>query len=538
LPHGSGAGGDYVIGSKSRRPGALSEPLEIVWFKRDLRTQDHAALSAAARSGTVLPLYVVEPEFWQLEDSSARQWQFVAEALAELQASLAAQGQPLVIRVGDVVEILSELAARHRIAGLHAHEETGNAWTYQRDRRVAAWCRDRGIPFREYRQNGVERGTTSRNGWAKRWDALMAQPVETPPRLGPIGIDPGHLPEAADLGLPPDPCPERQRGGREAAEERLASFLHDRGETYRTAMSSPLTGATACSRLSPHFAWGTLSMREAAQATWTRQREVKQTGEKRWRGALSSFSGRLHWHCHFMQKLEDEPELEVRNLHRAYDGMRPSEPDAVRLEAWRRGETGLPFVDACMRSLAATGWLNFRMRSMVMATASYHLWLDWRATGLHLARQFTDYEPGIHWPQTQMQSGTTGINTIRIYNPVKQGYDQDPEGAFVRRWVPELRDIPDKHIQEPWKAENADMVLGKAYPFPIVDHLEAAKAARQKIWAVRGNKTFRETADTIQSKHGSRRSGIPMTGRRSAGRKRPATAQLDLPFDPPAGRGT
>ena len=104
----------------------------------------------------------------------------------------------------------------------------------------------------------------------------------------------------------------------------------------------------------------------------------------------------------------------------------------MRLAAWEAGETGLPFVDACMRYLRATGWLNFRMRSMLVAVASYHLWLDWRATGPHLARQFTDYEPGIHWPQVQMQSGTTGMNTVRIYNPVKQGRDQDPAGVFTR----------------------------------------------------------------------------------------------------------
>jgi deoxyribodipyrimidine photo-lyase len=151
-----------------------------------------------------------------------------------------------------------------------------------------------------------------------------------------------------------------------------------------------------------------------------------------------------------MQKLEDEPAIETRCLHPACEGLRPREADAARLAAWEAGETGIPFVDACMRYLRATGWLNFRMRSMLVAVASYHLWLDWRATGPHLARMFTDYEPGIHWPQVQMQSGTTGMNTVRIYNPVKQGRDQDPSGAFTRAWVPEVRDVPDRFLQEPW----------------------------------------------------------------------------------------
>ena len=168
---------------------------------------------------------------------------------------------------------------------------------------------------------------------------------------------------------------------------------------------------------------------------------------------------------------------------------------------------------------------------MVMATASYHLWLDWRATGQVLARMFTDYEPGIHWSQVQMQSGTTGINTVRIYNPVKQGLDQDPTGAFTRRWVPELAEIPDRHLQEPWRAENAGQVLGKAYPAPIIDHLAAAKYARERMWGLRGNEAFRTEAASVVQKHGSRKSGIPNRGQRPAKPRKPKiSTQMELPF--------
>ena len=125
-----------------------------------------------------------------------------------------------------------------------------------------------------------------------------------------------------------------------------------------------------------------------------------------------------------------------------------------------------------------------------------------------------------------MQSGTTGINTIRIYNPIKQGYDQDPKGAFVCKWVPELNDVPLSHVHEPWTWEHAGIVLGKRYPFPIVDHLRAAKEARQKVWAVRGSLAFREKAGRIQAKHGSRRSGIPITGQKE--RSTRAATQLNL----------
>ena len=230
---------------------------------------------------------------------------------------------------------------------------------------------------------------------------------------------------------------------------------------------------------------------------------------QRWRGSLISFSGRQHWHCHFIQKLEDAPRLEFENLHHAYDGLRPDVADPLRLAAFCAGATGYPFVDACLRALHDHGWINFRMRAMLMAFASYHLWLPWRDSGLHLARQFVDYEPGIHWPQVQMQSGTTGINTVRIYNPVKQGYDHDPGGAFVRRYLPELAQVPDAFIHEPWRWAGAAQL---PYPAPIIDHIAAAKAAKAALFGLRKSVQHRTEADAIALKHGSRKAGLPMTG--------------------------
>jgi deoxyribodipyrimidine photo-lyase len=262
-----------------------------------------------------------------------------------------------------------------------------------------------------------------------------------------------------------------------------------------------------------------LSLREITQATRERQRHLKTVANPgKWRAALSSFSGRLHWHCHFIQKLEDFPAMERLALHPGCRDM-PFVEDGAKRKAWETGTTGLPFVDACMRSLIATGWINFRMRAMLTAVASYHLNLPWQRTGHHLARMFTDYEPGIHWPQIQMQSGLTGINTIRIYNPVKQGHDQDPDGTFVRRWVPELSSVPDEFIHEPWKYSNAHT--------PIIDHMNAAREARVRVYDARKGSAFKEAADKIQHKHGSRRSGLSPMRRRA---KQPDTRQgsLDL----------
>ena len=284
----------------------------------------------------------------------------------------------------------------------------------------------------------------------------------------------------------------------------MESFLTERGQTYRKAMSSPVTAEHACSRLSVHLATGAVSIREVVQRT-AHEQQMRRGTRDGWLGSLRSFQGRLAWRDHFTQKLEDEPELEHRCLHPAFETLRPRPADRATLTAWENGETGVPFVDACMRYLNATGWINFRMRAMLMSFASYHLWIDWRDSGQHFARAFTDYDPGIHWPQVQMQSGTTGINTLRIYNPVKQGLDQDPTGAFTRRWCPELADVPDPFLQEPWRWDSEGRVIGRTYPRAIVDVAQASKQARDRIWSVRRDPSFGTAAARVVVKHASRK---------------------------------
>ena len=477
----------------------------LVWFKRDLRTADHAPLAEAARCEQALALFIIEPAWLTSPECHPRHVDWLLKCLQPLREDLAARGLPLLVRVGEAVEVLASLQRAFAFTRLFSHEETGPGWSYERDKAVARWCHAQGVAWTEWPQTGVVRRLKDRRGWAGRWQQRMDAPgVATPagfraaPGFAPEAV---ALPSLRELGVaaPPD----TPGAGEREAKARLDSFLAGRALGYRRNLSSPLTAEDGCSRLSEHLAFGTLSLRTVHQAT---EAAIRKTHSRELAYSLRGFSGRLRWHCHFMQKLEDEPAIEWRNFARSADGLRPGDGseltalDREHLQAWCEGRTGFPLVDACMRQLVATGWLNFRMRAMLVSFAAYHLWLHWRAPGLHLARQFLDFEPGIHWSQMQMQSGTTGINTLRIYSPNKQAAEQDPQGLYVRRWVPEFGTA--------------------AYPAPVVDERAALAAAKERLYGLRKTADAQTEADAIQHKHGSRKSGLPPSGMRSR-RSRP-----------------
>lgn len=478
----------------------------------------------------------------------------------------------------------------YKIASLLAHEETGHWQSYMRDRSVRKWCKTRSIPFLEFNQNGVTRRLKLRDDYLKLWKAYMAKPLYSKIDLeSPTGrasfksrlIQLDELPEFVtcprgianlfdindktanerDSGrrilgeLPPihrsDRKGRQQFGGETKATNTLNSFLSDRGARYSEHISSPNSSWNSCSRLSVYLTWGHISLRRVLKALEDRRIQLRKLKTKSpWLKSLQAFGSRAHWRSHFVQKLETEPTLEKCDLCPAYQHLRRQDGDwdPQKYVAWETGTTGYPFVDACMRCLIEHGWLNFRMRAMLVSFATYNLWLDWKRIAPHLARVFLDYEPGIHYPQLQMQAGTTGINAMRVYNATKQGKDQDPKGVFIRRYVPELRNVPDQYIHEPWKMSEALkdkyyknklslFAKGEAtledddcrpYPEPIVDEKESARVAKAKLNEVKKAVATRIQANQVYIKHGSRsRQSNEMNHRASGGGALPAVVAIE-----------
>ena len=515
----------------------------LVWFKRDLRWQDHAALAEAAKQGPVRCIYVVEPELWLQPDVALQHFEFVRESLHALDQELRRQGGGIELHTGEMPEVLTQIWLEAPFHGLYSHEETGNGWTYARDLKVAAWCQSHGVPWHESPQFGVVRGLKNRNLWQAAWEKHMAAPPHHVQDLRfwqPQNAVPSATPSASPIDmvapahLQHNP-PLRQRGGRPLALATLNSFLTARSLGYRGGISSPLSAPDACSRLSAYLTWGCISMREVVQQTRSHIAHLPPQATRH-RAGLTAFVSRLYWHCHFIQKLESEPAIEWHNMHRGYDGLREHDVNQAYFEALKAARTGWPMVDACVTMLRETGWLNFRMRAMLVSVAAYPLWLHWRPVGEWLATQFLDYEPGIHWSQLQMQSGTTGINTTRVYNPIKQAQDHDPHGQFVRRWLPAMRRVPDTWLFEPWLMPplvqtHAGIKLGVDLAEPIVPLADATRAAKQQLHARRQTPEVKAGKKAVIDKHASRKTmGQRQSSRKAATAATAAKQQLGFDF--------
>ena len=485
---------------------AHKKSINIYWFKRDFRFIDNEPLCIAQQLNIpILFVYFFEPSVMHYPDSDVRHWRFVYQSLLHINKKLQSLNGKLFIFHNEVDIVFTSLVNKYQINTIFSHQEVGNNCTYDRDKRMQLFFNKHNIIWKQYQLNGIVRGLLDRKNWQKLWQAKMNEPTHV---LSETNWNIELLTEqyyttlqgktlSNEITLPNN---NFQQGGEDIAWKYVDSFIKSRHLHYSKHISKPSLSRKSCSRLSPYLAYGNISMKMLYQYT------MQHYGTSSNKRALSNFISRLHWHCHFMQKFDDECSMEFENVNKGYnDIVKPK--NEVFITAWQQGNTGVPLVDACMRCLVHTGYINFRMRAMVVSFFTFNLWQDWRE--LHfLAKQFLDYEPGIHYPQLQMQAGVTGTNTVRIYNPIKNGIEHDTEGEFTKKWLPILQNIPASKIHEPWKLSPQEQIdykciIGTDYPLPIVDIDATRKLASDLIWGYRKKETVKAAAVNILKKHTS-----------------------------------
>ncbi len=481
----------------------------VWWIKRDFRLSDNSCLSNALREcSEILPFYCFEKVKLDEEDFSFFHLQAQAQGLNGLLDNLRSRQSGIFFCIGEVVEQLVALREKYPFKYLYSHQETGNLLSYEIDRRVAEWCKHEGVRWEEAKGSSVVRGGNAETRRKiSRLDARMSAPLPSPkilpsPRSITLFNQSPPLSELSKLVKGPNQpaCSnEMQKVDEDSAVKTLDDFLTHRGKGYSGGISSPNSAFECGSRLSAHLAWGTIGLRTVFDRLKRRREELAADSDTtQWRKSLRAFESRLHWRDHFIQRLEGFPEMENLALNKAYRNLEYGNSPEL-LEAWRTGQTGVPMVDACMRCLLATGFLNFRMRAMLVSFACFGLKLSWQLIHAPLARVFLDYEPGIHLSQIQMQAGIVGFNTIRVYNPYKQIKDHDPFGVFVKKWVPELRGLATEQILE------LETNPQNSYSSVSFDAKINSKTMKHRIFSIRKSKEGKLETNRNLRDHGSKK---------------------------------
>ena len=480
----------------------MRKTINVVWIKRDIRSQDHVPLARAEQyNEPYMLLFLFEPSITNRPDVSVRHLQFQYLSLLKLCSKLEVFGKKLYMCMGEAIEVFEMIQRQFSIKTLLSYQESGTKITYLRDKKVASYCQKYDITWHQFERDGVVRGLKNRNGWDTKWHKTMSGGL----LINKYAFSPplflrNEYPLDQDFLSTLSQYPKNfQPPGEENAYAYLNDFSKIRGRGYKKLISKPIESRFSCTRISPYLSWGNISLKQSIKILKDFRDESDFKSDVN--GALT----RLKWRSHFVQKFETDCSYETVCLNRGYELVDYSQ-NGEHLKAWQEAKTGFPLVDACMICLKKTGWLNFRMRAMLVSFLCHHLFLDWRMGVYHLARLFTDYEPGIHYSQFQMQAGTTGINTIRIYNPVKQSKEHDPAGTFIKTWLPQLDKVPCEQIHEPHRLTPLEqkfygVPIGSVYPMPIVDINISGKEARYKLWGHRNNKLVQRENRRIVSIH-------------------------------------